>query len=300
MIRKLLACLALLFLPSIASAQQWLPGAAGSPIVCAYNATPPAVASGLFVYAQCDANGNLTGGGGGGGGGAVTAAAGAYVSGSIVDLGPFTAAFDSLPTPTGSINDLNALVSIYETLQNAGKIVGSVGSQLDAAPGSDAVHAIATQGVTGMKPVIVGGTYNTTVPAPTNGTTASFQIDQNSFLRGTMYSACTGVINISQTATTDLHTFTGIGHICAVMIVSDIAQKIGIQEGTGTTCQTSGTALAGVSATASNTAQISLSANGGFTIPGGFTMTTSGDHLCLDQSAAGQLGGIITYIDLAH
>ena len=68
-------------------AQQWLPGGQGVPIVCAYSSSPPTIASGGFIYAQCDTNGKLiTSGGGGGGGGAVTVADGADVTqGSIGD-----------------------------------------------------------------------------------------------------------------------------------------------------------------------------------------------------------------------
>lgn len=45
--------------PEPASAQQWLPGGTGVPLVCAYNASPPTVATGLFVYAQCDTSGKV-------------------------------------------------------------------------------------------------------------------------------------------------------------------------------------------------------------------------------------------------
>src|SRR6185312_8374270 len=59
--------------PAPASAQQWLPGGQGIPIVCVYNASPPTVATGLFVYAQCNNAGTLlTSGGGGGGSSAFT------------------------------------------------------------------------------------------------------------------------------------------------------------------------------------------------------------------------------------
>jgi hypothetical protein len=53
-----------LFLP--AQAQQWKPGYLGSPIVCAFNNSPPTVTTGLFVFAQCNNQGQIltTGGGG--------------------------------------------------------------------------------------------------------------------------------------------------------------------------------------------------------------------------------------------
>lgn len=46
-----------LSLPPPVYAQQWLPGGAGQPLVCAYNQTPPTVTTGLFVYSQCNSSG---------------------------------------------------------------------------------------------------------------------------------------------------------------------------------------------------------------------------------------------------
>ncbi len=58
--RKFLPLLPLLWLIAPpAHAQQWLPGGTGIPIVCAYNSSPGTVATGLFIYAQCDSGGTL-------------------------------------------------------------------------------------------------------------------------------------------------------------------------------------------------------------------------------------------------
>lgn len=113
-------------------------------------------------------------------------------------------------------------------------------------------------------------------------------------------SACTGVINITQTATTDVHTFTKIGRICAISLTSATAQSIGVDEGTGTTCETGGTALIGVSSTASATPTLALAANTGITVGAGFPfmqLQATGDHLCVLQSGAGNVSGTITYAD---
>jgi hypothetical protein len=67
--RRFLAALAFLLATIPAFSQQWLPGGTGIPLVCAYNSSPPTIASGLFIYAQCDTNGKLITSGGGGGGG---------------------------------------------------------------------------------------------------------------------------------------------------------------------------------------------------------------------------------------
>jgi hypothetical protein len=74
MIRCLLLGLLLLLglAPAPASAQQWLPGGLGIPVVCAFNSSPPTVASGLFVYAQCNNSGTLLTTGGGGSSSAIT------------------------------------------------------------------------------------------------------------------------------------------------------------------------------------------------------------------------------------
>jgi hypothetical protein len=112
--------------------------------------------------------------------------------------------------------------------------------------------------------------------------------------------ACTGVINISQTASTDVHTFTKIGRICAISLTSASAQNIGIDEGTGTTCETGGTALIGVSSTSAATPTIALAANTGITVGAGFPfmqLQATGDHLCVLQSSTGNVSGTITYAD---
>ncbi len=57
--RRLLFLLPFLWLATPSHSQQWLPGGTGIPIVCAYNASPGTVATGLFIYAQCDSGGTL-------------------------------------------------------------------------------------------------------------------------------------------------------------------------------------------------------------------------------------------------
>lgn len=111
---------------------------------------------------------------------------------------------------------------------------------------------------------------------------------------------CTGVINITQTTTTDVHTFTNYGYICSIVLVSATAQSIGVDEGTGTTCETRGTALIGVSSTASATPTLAVAANGGFSAIGAapwLKLQASGDHLCIIQSGSGNVSGVITYAD---
>ena len=151
------------------------------------------------------------------------------------------------------------------------------------------------------KMALSGEVYNSTAPAPTSGQSMSLQSDPNGNLRTAPQ--CNKVINIAQTATTDVHTFTGYGYICSVILVSATAQNIGIDEGTGTTCETSGTALIGVSSTSAATAQMALAANGGFSSVASVSWLrtqTSADHLCVIQSSTGEVAGTITYADLAN
>jgi hypothetical protein len=111
---------------------------------------------------------------------------------------------------------------------------------------------------------------------------------------------CTGVINITQTATTDVHTFTNVGYICSIILVSATAQNIGVDEGTGTTCESSGTALIGVSSTSAATPTMAVAANGGFSAVGmapWLKLQASADHVCVLQSGAGNVSGVITYAD---
>ena len=89
----------------------------------------------------------------------------------------------------------------------------------------------------------------------------------------------------------------------ATVLISATAQSIGVDEGTGTTCETSGTALIGVSSTSAATAQMAVPANGGFSAVGStaFLRTqASADHLCVIQSGTGEVAGTITYADLTN
>lgn len=114
-------------------------------------------------------------------------------------------------------------------------------------------------------------------------------------------STCHSVINISQTSSTDVHTFVNTGYICSVVLVSASAQNVGVDEGTGTTCETAGTALIGVSSTSAATPTMALAANGILPLVSGvpwLTMQKAADHLCVLQSGSGNVSGTITYSDL--
>lgn len=108
--------------------------------------------------------------------------------------------------------------------------------------------------------------------------------------------SCTKVINISQTASTDVHTFTNLGYICTIILIGT-AQNIGIEEGTGTLCKTASTPLFGISPAGLPTTAIN---SGGFSAPSGtpwLVTQTVADHLCILQSGNGNVSGTITYLD---
>lgn len=106
---------------------------------------------------------------------------------------------------------------------------------------------------------------------------------------------CTGTIPISQTASTDLKTFTNKGYICAVVIVSGDAENISLVYGTGTTCGTGTAALIGGTTAATG---MPISPNGGIA-PSSINLVTAttAQHLCLLQSGTGRVAGVITYLD---
>ena len=191
--------------------------------------------------------------------------------------------------------------------------------------GTPSAQVLSVQGVTSMTPILANpGTASNwgIVPAatsttslngqpamaasttsPPNLTTAQTNFlsqDLNGNLRTNGLSACNKVINVTQTATTDVHTFTGFGYICSIVLVSATAQNIGIDEGTGTTCETSGTALIATSSTSAATPQMALAANGGFSFSSGLRTQASADHLCVLQSSTGEVAGTITYADLTN
>lgn len=104
--------------------------------------------------------------------------------------------------------------------------------------------------------------------------------------------ACTITISISQTASTDLHTFVGHAHICGVIISDATATEAwSLVEGTGTTCATNKVALIG-GTTASAVGSLSAVAAAPW-----LNTAVNGDHLCLLQGSTTNISGVITALD---
>lgn len=86
-------------------------------------------------------------------------------------------------------------------------------------------------------------------------------------------------------------------YICGITVVAGAAEIFNIDEGTGTTCQTSTAAIAG-STTAAN--GLSFAANGGFAAMGGNSTVMAGKtanvDTCIVPSGSNRLSGFITYV----
>jgi hypothetical protein len=209
--------------------------------------------------------------------GAGTAPADMIVGGSVYN--------SSAPTPT--------------TGQSVALQADSNGNlKVNVAAGGTVAQGSTTSGQGGS--LILGATA-TNPPGETTGQSNAVSLDLNGQLRTAPQ--CNKVINIAQTATTDVHTFTGFGYICSIVLISATAQNIGVDEGTGTTCETSGTALIATSSTSAATPQMALAANGGFSAVASVAwlrMQASADHLCVLQSSTGEVAGTITYADLTN
>ena len=153
-----------------------------------------------------------------------------------------------------------------------------------------------TSGQTGS--LVMGAvTSGAAGPNYTTAQTDPLSLDLNGGLR--LAPSCVGnTIPISQTASTDVHTFTGYGYICSIVLISGTQQSISISEGTGSTCAT-GTAY--LSGGAGGT--MVLAQYGGFSAISGvpfMKLKNSADHLCVLQSSSGNVSGFITYADLTN
>lgn len=106
---------------------------------------------------------------------------------------------------------------------------------------------------------------------------------------------CTSIVAINQTASATVITGTASQfiYICSIVLVSATAQNLSLTEGTGTVCATGEAAVMG-----GTTASIAVAANGGFSSVAArpwLKTATAADGLCLEQSGAGNVSGIITY-----
>lgn len=112
-----------------------------------------------------------------------------------------------------------------------------------------------------------------------------------------MVGASSYVINL----TTNTQIITGTSskqtYICAINIVVGAATNVALVEGTGSTCGTSTTGMAGGSTAATGW---NFAANGGLTLGNGdswvIKTATAADNVCILVSAANQVSGSIKYV----
>lgn len=231
--------------------------------------------------------------------GAVSAASGGFVDGSIVTIG--TEADTVWSSGNGTViailkNIATKLAGTVTTVLNQG------GSVLSATNGlfSNILQGNAVLSTTNpLFSSITDGTNKQAVKAASTSPTLTDPAAVVS-LSPNPAPVCSGVISISQTASTDLHTFTNLGYICSIILVSATAQNIGVAEGTGSVCATSSTPLIGSTGASSPTSSMVVGVNGGFSAIAAspwLKMQVSGDHLCLLQSSTGNVSGVITYQD---
>jgi hypothetical protein len=108
---------------------------------------------------------------------------------------------------------------------------------------------------------------------------------------------CTSSVAINQTASATVITGTASQflYICSIFLMSATAQNVSVTEGTGTVCATSEDALIG-----GTTASVAVGVTGGMVITSGvpwLKTKQAGENLCVEQSGAGNVSGIITYAD---
>lgn len=110
-------------------------------------------------------------------------------------------------------------------------------------------------------------------------------------------------VQISQTTGTQLVTGTASErvYICSISLVTATAQNIALVDGTGSVCATSPTGLLGGSTAATGQ---NFGANGGWVLPYNpyayAKTSTDADNVCLLQSGAGQVSGVLTYVSIPN
>lgn len=206
-------------------------------------------------------------------------------SGSGGTSSSFSSAFPSTGTAVGQSNGTNMVPFLADS---NGYTEVNVKTATGLAQGST------TSGQTGS---MVMGASTTNPPSYTTADTNPISTDLNGGIR-TSPSCVGNAIPINQTASTDVHTFTGYGYICSIVLFTGTQQSISISEGTGTTCGTGTAYLIGGSGGTAVMAQY-----GGMAIASGtpwLKLKNSADHLCVLQSSSGNVSGTITFADMTN
>lgn len=290
-----LAVLPLLFwlaLPALA--QQAFPP--DSPVVCAYNLTPPTVTTGQMVYAQCDANGNLkTAGGGGGGGGAITSPLGpttapaAAVSTITADTPTYTLSstitgpLTSATFPTGAIPTAG-YQSIAIQMTAIGGVATSPQESNDGVTWANGGMCVQSTATGSAAPMNNFNTLNGLFICPLRS--AFFRINLGGAPSGTPTAVVTlkaaplAPSSVFSTPTTSTPT-TGSGSTSAVTVAASAATCLAARTAPKTVLAFKNESLtASIAVSLGGTA--ALNTAGSFTIPPGGLYSFSGSYIPLD------------------
>lgn len=106
---------------------------------------------------------------------------------------------------------------------------------------------------------------------------------------------CDSKVSISQTASAQIVTGSAGNkvYICGIVLITAADQSVSLVEGTGAVCVTGLAAVMG-----GTSASLALVANGGLSAIAPFAWlktATAANNLCLLQSGAGNLSGVVTY-----
>jgi hypothetical protein len=217
---------------------------------------------------------------------------------AVIDTGSTTAVTQATGTNLHAVIDSGSTTAVTQATGTNLHAVTDSGSVTAATLSAETTKVIGTVRVLGNAGAIVDGATGAAPPANvvyvggvTSGATAGL-------LTGIPVCDSYANINVSTAATTLI--ITGVAsrtvHICAINMVTNAAQNVTLIQGTGATCGTSTTSLAGGT---TNSTGYQFAANGGLTMGSGIGNVMLGDaagkSVCIITSGATQLSGGISY-----
>ena len=216
------------------------------------------------------------------------------------DIGPPGATACATDTASCSVNAL-----LQRIAQRITTLITNIGTQLYDGSGYLEVNVETATGLaagsttSGQTGSMIMAATTSAPPSLTTAQTNYLSTDLNGGLR-TAPSCVGNTIPINQTTSggVDVHTFTGYGYICSIVLISGTQQSIGLAEGTGSVCGTGTAYLMGGSG-----GTMVLAQYGGFSAVSGtpfMKLKNSADHLCVLQSSTGNVSGFITFADLTN
>ena len=223
-----------------------------------------------------------SGTGGGGGGGAVTAVSGAYVSGSIADLGPYTTA-----------NTVAYFLSQIAAGTAASSTLPIYCANASTAPSYSAGNNALSCDLSGNARVVIGnGSTATAVKAASTAAAAADPALVVSLSPNTTPVAnASAFLNDANATATQIVALSGTTkiYVSAYSIVASVAENVKFQYGTGTNCGTGTTDI---------TALMAFAANGGIAAGSGMAplfVVPAGNAFCVTASTTGPTAVNVSY-----